>query len=155
MTIFQGVPAMHAKLIEHLHTHGLVPRGMRASVGRRVGDERGQLRARVRGDCVELGRRQPRVRHERPRIDARGREQQHDLRDAVFRHDHHAVATAHAERREPRRDGIDGLRELGVREPARVLDQRGPLGRLGGPARGHVGDARRQRGEQRVDVGLG
>ncbi len=106
----------------------------------------------MRGDRIEFGGRQPCVRHERPRVEAGGREQQHDLRDAVFRDDHHAVAALHAEARQPRGRRIDGLRQIAVRQAARILDQRRLRGRLRGPARGHVGDATRQRGEQRIDI---
>lgn len=130
----------------------IAPIGVGPCIGRRAGDERDQPRLRVRGDRVELGRREARVRYDRPRVEPCRREQQHDLRDAVLRDDHHAVAAPHAEAAQALGGGLDRARELRVREPASVLDQRDVIGRMLGHARGQRGDSLRQRVEQRIGV---
>jgi hypothetical protein len=58
---------------------------------------RDESRPRMCGDCVQLRRRKPRVAQQRPCVEPRRREQQHDLRHAVFGDDHHAVAATHAQ----------------------------------------------------------
>jgi hypothetical protein len=69
----------------------------------------------------------PRVRHERPGVELRGSEQQHNLGDAVLRDDHHPVAASHTPFAQLLRGRVHGLEQLCARQPARVFDQRDML----------------------------
>ena len=116
---------------------------------------RDHARLRVCANRVELGRGEARVRHQGPRVELGGREQQDDLRDAVFRDDHHAVAAAYAPFVQLRGGGLDGLQELRAGQAARILDQCDMLRIAGGGERRDLRDAGRQRGQQRRDIDCG
>ncbi len=75
---------------------------------------RDHARLRVRTDRVEFGGGQACIRHQRPRVELRGGEQQHDLHDAVLGHDHHAIAATHAPFAQQRGSGIDGFQKLRI-----------------------------------------
>jgi hypothetical protein len=82
----------------------------------RTGDHVGrEARPRVCANGVEFDRRESRVRNERPRIEARSGEEQHDLRDAVFSDDHHAVAASHAALAQECGRGVHGFGKLRAR----------------------------------------
>ena len=97
-------------------------------------------------DRIEFGGRQARVRHQRPRVELRGGEQQHDLHDAVLGHDHYAIAATHAPFAQLRGGGIDGFQKLRAGQAARIFDQGDVLRIARGRERRNLGNTRGQGG---------
>ena len=97
---------------------------------RYAGREENAARPAVIADLIELTRRQPRIDDDRPGVVSAGGEQQTRQRDAVFAHDHHAVAGPYAQRGKRVRSLPHRAIEFAIAQGRTVLDQRKSIRRF-------------------------
>jgi hypothetical protein len=109
-------------------------------------------RLRVIADRIDFACRKARVREQTPRVELRRGEHQHDLRDAILTHDHHAIAALHAEIGKLPGGVVDGSHEFRRAQTPLVFDQHNMLRIAGGDARGNLRNTRGQCGKQGIDI---
>ena len=128
---------------------------MRRRFRRGAGQEQHAPRGTVRGDGVDLARRQPCIDVDDPRVDAGGSKNQRHLQRAVLAHHHQAVAGAHVQPAQQLRGAVHTVLQLGVGPAVAPFMQRGRVRRARRPIDGDGRQARRQVGQQGGNVHRG
>ena len=105
---------------------------MRCRFRRDIGREEGPAGAAVIADLIEFARREPRVGDGRPGVETARREQQTGKRNAIFAHDHHAVAGADAEREQRIRGPTHRAVEFAIGHGRAIVGQRRAIRRRRG-----------------------